>query len=178
MMNVMARRLTPRGTESIARVLVVGSPGLDAEMAWLRGGLAGLEVSWRGAPQAVLEPLPLVGDAVLEKYVATSRSWSTVTPVILPGHDDRSPRKAEGLLLKSFLQAGLTREVVDGIQDLEWREVGFRVGVSRARAYAPPDKVRGPMFHVRVVFSSDVPGPLAVGSGRHRGLGVFAIDDR
>ena len=68
--------------------------------------------------------------------------------------------------------------MVDGIRELEWRNVGFRAGSEAATRYLVPDKVSGPLFHVRVRFAKPVVGPLAIGSGRHRGMGVFAVENR
>lgn len=167
--------ITPRSrTEGIARVMVAAPPGLDEQLAWMRAHLAGHELVWEGEPVAFLDPLP-PNDWVLQRYVMTSDHWSTVTPVVLPGHDDRSPRKAERLLRKAFLQAGFEPEVVDAIKEIEWRKVGFRAGVDLASRYLPPDKVSGPMFHVRVRFAEPLAGPVAIGSGRYRGMGVFAV---
>jgi len=156
-------------------VLVVPTQGLDAQTAWLRAHLAGQELIWRGRVIAMLEPLP-ESDWVLRQYVGKSDRWSTVTPVVLPGHDDHSRAKAERLIRKAFLQAGLAPELVDGIRELAWRQAGFRPGVEHASRYLPPDKVSGPRYHVRVRFPEKILGPLAVGSGRYRGVGVFAID--
>jgi CRISPR-associated protein Csb2 len=134
-----------------------------------------MDLEWKGHRVACLEPLQ-EHDWVLSRYVACSDTWSTVTPVVLPGHDDRDGRKAEKLLRRAFLQAGLAPEVVDGVRDLEWRPTGFRPGVEHVARYLVPDRLVGPRFHVRVRFGSRVAGPLAIGSGRHRGMGVFAIE--
>ena len=168
--------ISPLRVEGITRVIVAAAPSLDDELAWVRARLAGQELVWKQQPVALLEPLP-PGDAVVQRYVAASDRWSTVTPVVLPGHDDRSPKKAERLLRRAFLQAGFEPEVINGIQELEWRNVGFRPGVDLASHYLPPDKIHGPQFHVRVRFSSPCTGPIAVGSGRHRGMGIFATED-
>jgi CRISPR-associated protein Csb2 len=168
--------ISPLRVEGITRVIVAAAPSLDDQLAWVRARLAGQELVWKQQPVALLEPLP-PGDAVVQRYVATSDRWSTVTPVVLPGHDDRSAKKAERLLRRAFLQAGFEPEVIEGIQELEWRNVGFRPGVDLASHYLPPDKVLGPQFHVRVRFSSPCTGPIAVGSGRHRGMGIFATED-
>lgn len=165
--------ITPLRVEGIARVLVAGTPGLQAQIDWVRAQLAGHELVWKGESVALLDPLP-ENDAVLRNYIESSERWSTVTPVVLPGHDDRSPSKAQRLLRRAFLQAGFEREVVDGIKELEMRKVGFRPGVDLANRYVPPDKVGGPLFHVRVRFASPHVGPISIGSGRHRGLGIFA----
>lgn len=161
--------------EGIARVLISGPPELAEAIAFLESRLAGDELKWKGEVKAVLEPLPK-DDWVLKQYVKKSTCWSTVTPVVLPGWDDGSPRKAERLLRKAFLQAGSEPELVDGIQELDWRRVGFRRGVEHASRYLAPDKVVGPRFHVRVRFAQAISGPLALGSGRYRGMGVFAAE--
>lgn len=164
--------ITPVGVQGIARGLIVGTPGLGEQMRWIGDRLAGLEVSWLGVPRVIFEPLD-PGDGVLSYYLSESASWSTVTPVVLPGHHDNSPRKAESLLRKAFVQAGVAREAVDSM-GLEWRDVAFRPGAAPARSHLAPDKVSGPQVHVRVTFARAMRGPLAVGSGRHRGLGLFA----
>jgi CRISPR-associated protein Csb2 len=161
--------------EGIARVAVVGPPNRIEEMKWIRARLGGRELVWGGRPMAVLEPLP-ADDWVLGRYAATADAWATVTPVVLPGYDDGQLRKAERLVKRAFAQAGFEPEVVASIRELELRKVGFHAGVEHASRYLPPDKVSGPMFHVRVRFSSPIAGPLSIGSGRYRGMGVFAVE--
>jgi CRISPR-associated protein Csb2 len=160
--------------EGVTRVAVVGPEGFEEQVDWVRARIAGKELEWQGEAMAFLEPLP-EGDWVLEQYVGASDWWSTVTPVILPGHDDRSPAKQERLLIKAFLQAGFEKEVLGKIQSLDWQKVGFRAGTDLAHRYLAPDRVSGPMFHVRVRFGRPIRGPLAIGSGRYRGMGVFAV---
>ena len=87
-------------SEGIARVLIAAPPGKEKEVAWAQSHLAGRELVWKGKVVAYLEPL-LASDWVLRQYVATSDRWSTVTPVVLPGHDDRSLGKGERLLRKA-----------------------------------------------------------------------------
>jgi CRISPR-associated protein Csb2 len=65
---------------------------------------------------------------------------------------------------------------VDGIVELDWRPVGFRAGVELASRYHLPAGLRGPRYHVRVRFALPIPGPLVVGAGRYRGVGLFARD--
>lgn len=127
--------------------------------------------------------------------------WSTVTPVVLPGFDDpdglrkkltprpnRPPLNAEQqkslwerlnrrtveLIVKAFQQAGLPKELIQAAE-LEYRQVGFRAGVDLARRYDLPP-LKYPRCHVRVRFPRPIAGPLVVGAGRYRGLGVFAAD--
>ena len=82
----------------------------------------------------------------------------------------------DDLLRKAFRQAGYSSELLEQTE-LEWREVGFRPGVELASRYLPPDNLNNaPRIHVRVRFPSPVKGPIAVGSGRFRGFGLFVVD--
>lgn len=167
--------LNPRleRVENVARVLLVAPPGCDDRVEWIDARLRGEELTWMNEPRATLEPIRS-DDWVTSQYVSACREWASVTPVVLPGHDDRSGRKAERLLIKAFEQAGIEPATVSEIQDFEWRKVGYFEGTELAHRYLTPDKVVGPMFHVRVRFARPLRGPLAIGSGRHRGMGLFA----
>ena len=162
--------------EAIRRVLIAAPPGFQDRIDYIRRRLAGQElVDIGGEIRGLLNILP-TNDWVLKQYTESSHIWSTVTPVIWPGYDDRDSGKAEKLLRKAFVDAGLSQELVDGIAELEWRQVGFRAGLDLAKNYQRPDHLTGSMYHVRVQFPHPVKGPLAVGAGRYRGLGLFAAE--
>lgn len=109
---------------------------------------------------------------MLKRYVEESAAWSTVTPVILPGFDDGRHSKAEKLLLQAIQQAGLP---VEAVAELTLRKAPFRPGSLHPQHYRRPNYLRQlPAWHVRLEFREGVPGPLALGAGRHCGLGVFA----
>lgn len=192
-----------RGTHigMVRRVLVVGPPGGREEVDWARRVLNGQELFAEGqpAPVAALAAIPSA-DKNVQHYVGKSQTWSTVTPAILPGHDEASPgvvarrvemasgeearrhvraqaeQRTRDLLLSAFRHAGLADELVRHAE-LEWRPVGFRAGVGMARQYHVPETLRKwPAYHVRVRFPTPVQGPLAVGAGRYRGFGLFAGD--
>lgn len=160
---------------AIRRVLIAAPPQFGEQVEWVRRRLPGQALVWDGNEVGLLTELP-DSDWVRRQYTGPACVWSTVTPVIWPGHDDKNPRKAETLLRRAFFQAGLPAEVVHDIEELDWRPVGFRAGVERADRYRRPDGLIGRTYHVRVRFSHPVAGPLAVGSGRYRGLGLFAAD--
>ena len=157
--------------------------------------MAGAEMKNNNQVEALLTILP-TSDWVLRQYLEPSTTWSTVTPVILPGYDDpdhlrrklkdchdaetqkrylaRLDERVESLLRKAFRQAGYSNELVEQLE-LEWREVGFQRGVELASRYLPPENLNhAPRTHVRVRFPSNVQGPIAIGSGRFRGFGLFA----
>jgi CRISPR-associated protein Csb2 len=161
---------------SIRRVLVVGAPGAKEEVDWAGRALSGRELM----DEAKKEPVALLGlmsknDFNLRPYIEHAAVWSTVTPVVLPGHDEGDSVEAERLLRRAFIHAGLAPELVAGAE-LEWRFVGFRPGVELATRYRRPKQIPFPRFHVRVRWPEPIRGPLAVGAGRYRGLGIFAAE--
>jgi len=170
----------------IRRVLIVAPPGAGEEIAWIRRRLAAQELTREGetTPIGMLNLLPH-SDWVLNQYVRTRRRplaedrdeqvWSTVTPVILPGHDDGDQRKTENLLRKALGHAGLTPEFI-AATGIEFRGSGFRRGVDLASRYEVPDNLEGKRVHVRLTFPRPLSGPLAIGKGRYRGFGLFAME--
>ena len=158
----------------IGRVLVTAPPEHAQEILWLLRLALGADLTWGNRTVAALETLP-DDDWVLRRYLprAGATTWTTVTPVVLPGHDDYSERKIERLIRRAMVHAGLEQKVVDDIETLDWGTAGFLAGLRDARSYLAPDKVKGPRLHVRVRFAQPVRGPLVVGSGRHRGVGTF-----
>jgi CRISPR-associated protein Csb2 len=111
-----------------------------------------------------------------ERYVAQSRIWSTVTPVVLPGFDHGKQAKAERLLLRAARQAGLP---IEAIAELTLRKAPFWPGSQHpARYFVPNYLTYHPKWHVRIQFRDPVAGPLSLGGGRHCGLGVFACEDK
>lgn len=115
-------------------------------------------------------------NAMVGRYIAESESWSTVTPVILPGFDDGKHAKAEKLLLQAVQQAGLQ---LDMVTDLVLRKAPFWSGSHHPRLYQRPQYLKHlPAWHVLLSFRGAVPGPVALGAGRHCGLGILARMDR
>lgn len=182
--------------ESIRRVLIAAPPHCGQQTTWARRAIAGSELVNHDGVAALLTILP-DSDWVLRQYIEPSALWSTVTPVILPGYDDpdhlrrklrncqdadtqkryleKLHARIDGLLRKAFLQAGYSTELVAQLE-LDWRDVGFRRGVELGSQYLPPANLNhSPRYHVKVRFPSTVPGPIAVGGGRFRGFGLFAI---
>jgi CRISPR-associated protein Csb2 len=89
----------------------------------------------------------------------------------MPGRDDRRSRKAHGLVLKALLQAGCTMPVAEIHLQVEPVFPGSEMaGRYRAPAYLE----QFPRTHAIITFAEPVPGPLALGGGRHVGLGIFA----
>ena len=121
-------------------------------------------------------------DNAVADYFAESAVWTTVSPVVLPGHDDprklrrrlrdaAAPlsvaekaqilrtldRRIERLLRKAFIESGLPATLVADA-DLEWRGTGFLPGADLASRYSTPDQCRRfRRLHVRVVWRERFP---------------------
>jgi len=109
---------------------------------------------------------------IITRYVEQARTWATVTPLILPGFDDGKQTKAEKLVMSAVEQADIP---VSAIAELTLRKAPFWPGSQHPRQYMVPSYLKGfPGWHARIVFREPIPGPLAVGAGRHAGLGLFA----
>ena len=122
-------------------------------------------------------------DKVLPYYTGVSRVWASVTPVLLPGYDDRKDHRgnhqkrltrAERLVFKALGQSGINASA-----RVELSRVPYWTGSLHARDYQPRQKLAHyPRWHVRLTFDRPWTGPLVIGAGRHCGLGLFAaVDD-
>ncbi|MDR1282317.1 MAG: type I-U CRISPR-associated protein Cas5/Cas6 [Opitutaceae bacterium] len=168
---------------SIRRVLVTVTGHCDpAEFSRIECSLEGRELidEKTGCTAAFLRRQSEKAVAIAD-YFKESAAWTTVTPVVLPGHDD--PRKLrhrlrdgapllsaaekeqiirkldtriERLLRKAFLDAGLPAPLV-AATDLQWRSTGFFPGADLASRYSAPDQCRRfRRLHVRVIWRERV----------------------
>ena len=165
----------PHADGMIRRVLIAEPHGGDETHAqWARNRLRGRTVTDNAErPKAVLQATG-EHESVVRLYVGESRSWSTVTPVILPGYDDRSQLKAERLLPRAIERAGIP---VSALCDLTLRKAPFWPGSLHPGQYQRPNYLGHlPAWHLHLRFREPVTGPLALGAGRHCGLGIFAAE--
>jgi CRISPR-associated protein Csb2 len=159
----------------INRVIIAEPPGGSGEhVAWSRRALRGqLLLSKEGHEEALL----LGADSdrkVLPRYIGASKTWATVTPVVLPGSDEGKFTKAEKLFFKALGHAGYSP---DALADLEFRNVSFWAGGDLALRFHRPDYLKKDcwsVYHVRLRWKHEIKGPIALGAGRHCGLGTFA----
>lgn len=181
---------------AVRRVLVFSTDARSNDTAWAARVLGGMDLvdEKTGEVQAVLAATSR-NDRVLRRYVSESSSWVTVTPMLLPGHDDpgglreklrkvrsseeqkslikRLMKRREALVRKALRQAGLGDELALSAE-IETRETGFIAGVEKASRYAVPSHLaNSPRVHVKLTWPMRVAGPLCVGSGRFSGLGLF-----
>jgi CRISPR-associated protein Csb2 len=158
----------------IRRVLIVEPYGGDgAQARWAQRALRSSElVDEVGIARTLLiDPWRKTG--VLERYIGAGDCWSTVTPVVLPGHDDHDlKRKAPALFMKAVEQAGIPTAAV---QDFNLSTAPSWPGSQHPREYRRPSYLKHlPAWHARIRFHERIGGPLAIGAGRHCGLGIFA----
>ena len=112
---------------------------------------------------------------MVRRYVGDGRIWSTVTPVILPGYDDGKRAKAFKLVVQSIKHAGFE---VDAIADLMIRKAPFWTGAQHPKNYRRPHYLKHfSAWHIQLEFHEPVSGPLAIGAGRHVGLGLMAAHE-
>ncbi len=192
---------------AIRRVLVTThGPMPRDEFQRLAQRLDGLELidEKDGKPAALLSRLPDSDKLTKENYLATSSTWATVTPVILPGYDD--PRKLrqrlrensgltaeeknalvakldqriDQLLRKALRQAGYSDSIAHHAA-IEWRGSGYLPGTDIASHYMTGDQHRRyRKLHVRIQFRDEhgqplpMSGPLCIGGGKFSGTGLFA----
>jgi CRISPR-associated protein Csb2 len=127
-------------------------------------------------PAAMVVETDEIGGAV-QPYVATSRAWASVTPVILPGAVTRGrsqpgrfiPKKAVALIRKALEREGFPEPL-----DLSFQPAPFFPGALGAGEYRVASYMDRPRLHARVQFRDPVTGPIYAGVGRHYGLGMFA----
>ena len=165
--------------DGMIRRLVIAEPyggdGLHARWAQQRLRSQVLRDDDGGERGALLDLWRVGSKAVVERYAGESESWCTVTPVILPGFDDGKQAKAEKLLLQAVEQAGFR---LDMVTDIALRKAPYWPGSQHPRQYQRPQYLKYlPAWHVWLRFSEPLPGPLALGAGRHCGLGVLAHSD-
>jgi CRISPR-associated protein Csb2 len=167
----------PHADGMIRRVLIAepcGASGAHARWACSRLNHTALIDEQTGGPCAVLAAL-IEPDGVLAAYLGPAEAWFTITPVILPGMDDHKHHKAERLIIKAVVQAGIDFAAV---AEFALQKAPVWRGSLHPQQYHLPEHLRHlPRWHVRLRFRQPIGGPIAIGAGRHSGLGLFAGKD-
>lgn len=156
----------------IRRALIIephgaAHPGAQIVIGAIPGAILIDEI---GQKKAALRATHKESDA-LRCYLRPSTTWGSVTPVVLPGFDEKKEKKAIGLVAKALLQAGYTTPV----EKISVQQEPIFSGSEMADQYFVPSyQERWPRVHSIIKFAEPISGPLAIGTGRHLGLGVFA----
>lgn len=167
----------------VRRVLISAPPGDDSLLEHLARRLDGVQLE--PLPNTHLPEQPVLVcaryDGVARLYTEPTAAWHSFTPVILPGHDDHNPAKTRKLIRKALAQSGIEEPC-----DFDWSAFSRFPRAYSAHKYGRDGKPQGYIrpdhllsqtaVHLTLRFRDDagVPGPLAVGAGRHCGLGVLA----
>lgn len=171
--------------QAVRRVLIAGPIGDLAYVDHIAKLLAGQRLVPEAGTTLQGDPLliPKSRDAVTGLYVGRSSTWTSVTPVILPGHDDHRPAKTRKLIEKALAQSGVSQTC-----EFEWSPYSaFARSLTAHRynrrkepaGYVRPEHLKNlTAVHLTLRFSEGVrvPGPLVIGAGRHCGLGLMAIE--
>ena len=170
---------------AVRRVMISAPVGDGRLLEHLAVRLAGLQLKpERGDEFGTQEPPTLqrtLRDKVASFYTGKANTWASVTPVILPGHDDHKPAKTIKLIEKALRQSNIEHPCA-----FEWQAISWWPKSLSAHKYDRHKKPTGYIrpkhllnqtaVHLKLKFNDQlfVPGPLAIGAGRHCGLGLMA----
>ncbi len=172
---------------AIRRVMIASPSGDDGWLQQLALHLAGRQLK-PTAETKIKHPATLVRvqgtKVVVPFYTKPSGIWASVTPVILPGHSDHKPSKTRKLIERALEQAGIEQSC-----EFEWSAFSHFPKSLSAHKYdrekrptgyiRPSHLLTQTAVHLKLRFNGgvEVPGPLAIGAGRHCGFGVLARTD-
>ncbi len=118
-------------------------------------------------------------EGIWSRYTKPSNVWSSVTPVILPGHGSNKPAKTRKLIESALRQSG-----VEPACEYAWHTMPrFPVSLpaqpvergGQSLGYIRPGYLQTKTaVHLTLTFAQAISGPLAIGAGRHCGFGVMA----
>ena len=169
---------------AVRRVMIVAPLGDERILEHLARRLNGVTLQPERGTRSVGEAPALMRakyDRMARYFLDASSTWASVTPVILPGHDDHKHNKTRGLIEKALRQAGVSVAC-----NFEWSSFSrFPKSLSahrydknkRPAGYHRPKHLEGlTAVHLVLRFADSikVPGPLTIGAGRHCGLGLMA----
>jgi CRISPR-associated protein Csb2 len=101
-----------------------------------------------------------------QRYRASSRTWVTATPIVLP----RYPKRREGvvdIVARALANAGLPTP-----DSIETSPVPFVEGAYPVASYRQIVPGNRYIVHARIVFEGRVRGPVMIGRHRHQGYGL------
>ena len=188
----------------IRNVMIVAPLGMDRELEYLAGRLSGefltpegYTETCTGDSKALLSGRielqrfnPPTGKFIASCYLAVADMWQSVTPVILPGHNDHKPEKTKKLIQRALKQSGIFTPC-----EFTWQSLPFFKNTlsahkhdaqgKRTGYFRPPYLDGNSAVHLRLRFgrreatrdleSTWVPavvaGPIMIGAGRHCGFG-------
>lgn len=111
-------------------------------------------------------------DPMVRRLTATARTWTTATPVVLPGFDTRRGRPRPDKALRRVLRHASFSETLVDTATLE--PSPRAQGAAYARRYRRPRHLASlPATHLTIAWRTPVAGPLCLGAGDGYGLGLM-----
>ncbi|MBA2113808.1 type I-G CRISPR-associated protein Csb2 [Bremerella alba] len=172
------------GDRFIRRALITAPAG---DEQWLRhlaerlqGELLKPEKACEFEEGQIPRLLKIPGDSVTRCFTRASNVWHSVTPAILPGHDDHITSKTQRLIEKALADFGIVQPY-----QYKWNTVSrFPKSFSahktdrnkRPAGYLRLDHLLSQTaVHLTLRFQDSEPfGPLIIGGGRYYGFGLMA----
>lgn len=165
----------PRTASTSDRVMALKSVVSFLQDRQGRFGLLhfGRDGSWSLA----LESTPGPASLRFDRYARTARRWGTVLPVALDRHPKSKPgEELADIIARACLNIGLPVDAVNGIQieTHKYAPVKGAPSVREVLQSMPVDSPYSgkPFVHLVLNFAKPVRGPLILGAGRFRGLGL------
>ncbi len=158
----------------IRRVMLTAPESVDEEK-WLDvlSRLIGAELILEGQREPVGTLAPITGnDPILGRYYGNAKTWTTATPVVLPGYDRRRGRpRPERIVGRLLRHAGIPEAMVERLA----MEPAARLrGSDMPTRYRRPEYLaKYPCRHMSIRWRQSVTGPVALGAGIGHGLGLF-----
>jgi CRISPR-associated protein Csb2 len=107
-----------------------------------------------------------------EPYISASRTWVTVTPIVL----DRFPKSKPGRTAHELVSQACERVGLPAPTKIRVSDVPQIQGVQSVGSFVRPTAkgyLRKPWHHVVLEFEEPVEGPIVLGAGRYLGLGLM-----
>jgi len=175
----------PHADQMVRRVMVIALVGDDGWLEHLGRRLAGQQLKPEEGNEFDGKEPPYLqrvhNEHLARFYTRPANRWASVTPVILPGYDDKKPAKTRKLIEKALAQSG-----IEALCTYEWSAYSSFSKSYSAHKYGKDGKPTGYLrpdhllsqtaVHLTITFQDEleVPGPLIVGAGRHYGFGLMA----
>jgi CRISPR-associated protein Csb2 len=151
---------------------------LQVIVAFLRDNEVGLlHFGRQGSWSLGLEPESTRASLRFARYVRAARRWGTVLPAALDRHPkDKPGEELASIITNACINVGLPKESVDGLDIDIHKHASVRGAPSavEVRNALPQDSpyLSKPLVHLVLHFPQPVRGPLMLGAGRFRGLGL------
>jgi CRISPR-associated protein Csb2 len=144
--------------------------------AWMPADGVALVDEASGECVAMAVPVDPADEPVLRHYLAPTKDWVSVTPVVLPGeYGGGDIRVMTKLLHKAVRESGIDPGLIEGAEFSKsaFIKQGARLRDVKLKDWTAKNLI---LYHVRLRFRSAVRGPLVLGRGRHFGLGLFCAN--